>query len=204
MKKKIFIPHSVPFIGLLLFLVIILVLGIDILIYCLINRYVDFIFAAVVIIFSLYEAIRITLATKISLRQDTIFKCGDGLPKFEKVQYKCEVKYNDIQNIAIVASEKDSRNKRIRLAWASSIMPKKYLEFTLNNEQKIRMCIQYYTKKQIIKMLNLISFNMKAGQNENVLDIDMVMQDWYSYGGYNREDLKIKRGEKIRNKKDKK
>ena len=49
-------------------------------------------------------------------------------------------------------------------------------------------------------MLNYINENMQEVGNENKLDINKIIQDWYIYGGYNREELKIKRGEKIRKK----
>ena len=42
---------------------------------------------------------------------------------------------------------------------------------------------------------------MQLAGNENSLNVEEIMKDWYSYGGYNREDLKLKRGEKIRKKK---
>ena len=35
---------------------------------------------------------------------------------------------------------------------------------------------------------------MQYYKNECVLNIPEIMNDWYAYGGYNREDLKIKRG----------
>lgn len=45
---------------------------------------------------------------------------------------------------------------------------------------------------------------MTECNNENILNIEEIMKDWYSYGGYNREDLKLKRGEKIRKKSNRK
>ena len=208
MKKRIFIPCSIGFLLLETFLLAlsIIMLIIFILPYFGIDLsskswelYEDILFA-IAIIFLLYSSIRFLLAFKIHLRKEDIATFGDGLPKFEKIQYKCFVKYTDIQNIAIVASEKNSKNHRIQLRFVSSSMPKKYLEFTLINGKKNRMCINYYTKKQITKMLNYINLNMQLAGNENSLNVEEIMKDWYSYGGYNREDLKIKRGEKIRKK----
>lgn len=208
MRKRIFIPYSIGFI-----LLNLLFYGLDclIIVFFILNKFnlistniiwtpLEYILIFIGIIFLTYTAIRFLLAVKIHLRKNDIATFGDGLPKFEKIQYKCFVKYTDIQNIAIVASEKNSKNQRIQLRWVSSSMPKKYLEFTLINGKKSRMCINYYTKKQITKMLNYINLNMQLAGNENILNIDEIMKDWYSYDGYNREDLKIKRGEKIRKK----
>ena len=209
MKKRIFIPLSVGFILLNLFLealtvgaIILFVLGI---VDPLPNTNgVDVVFILIAMIFLAYSSIRILLSFKIHLRRLDIATFGDGLPKFEKIQHKCSINYEEIKNIAIIASENDSKNHRIQFRWVSSSMAKKYLEFTLINEKKERMCINYYTKKQIIKMLNYINMNMQYVGNINSLDIEEIMKDWYSYGGYNREDLKLKRGEAINRKKNKK
>ncbi len=52
-------------------------------------------------------------------------------------------------------------------------------------------------------MLNYLNHNMQIAGNKNILNVEEIMKDWYSYDGYNREDLKIKRGEKIRKRKNK-
>lgn len=134
------------------------------------------------ILFLLYTSIRFLFAPMIILKRDYIYKCGDGLPKFEKIQYKCSIKYTDIKNISIIASANDSKNKRIQLKWISSSVPKKYLEFEqINSNKKIRMCINYYTKKQIIKMLNYINNNMQQSGNENKLDVEAIMKCWFIF-----------------------
>lgn len=160
MKKRIFIPISFAFVCSVSFIVAIFILCIYGFVYCLQNKVegvqiYHYIIAVFGLIFVFYSFIRFLLCFKISLKQDSILTCGDGLPKFEKIQYRCEIKYTDIQNVSIVASEKNSKNQRIQLRWVSSYMPKKYLEFMLIDGQKKRMCINHYTKKQIIKMLNI-------------------------------------------------
>lgn len=206
MKKRIFIPVSVGFALLNIFFWGLTIAILASFILWLMGKIpgvepITAPFVVLAIIFLLYTSIRFLLCFKIHLRQNDIITFGDGLPKFEKIQYRCTVNYKDIQSIAIVASEKNSKNQSIQLAWVSSSMPKKYLEFTLQNvKKKQRICINYYNKKQIIKMLKYIDENMQEVGNENKLNIDEIMQDWYIYGGYNREDLKLKRGEKIRKK----
>lgn len=207
MKKRIFIPVSFGFIFLVLFFFALAVLGSISCVYGFLGLlegidvfYVPFILLGVIFVF--YTAIRLLCAFKIHLRQEDIATFGDGLPKIEKIQYKTFIKYSDIKNIAIIASEKDSRDKKIQAKWVSSSIPKKYLEFTLINEQKRRMCIHYYTRWQIKKMLAYISHNMKVMGNTNLLKIDEIMLDWYAYDGYNRDDLKLKRGERLSRKKE--
>ncbi len=206
MKKRIFIPVSVGFAFLNIFFGGLTIAILASFILWLMGKIpgvepITAPFVVLAIIFLLYTSIRFLLCFKIHLRQNDVITFGDGLPKFEKIQYRCTVNYKYIQSIAIIASEKNSKNQSIQLAWVSSSMPKKYLEFTLiNTKKKQRMCINYYNKKQIIKMLKYINENMQEIGNENKLNIDEIMQDWYIYGGYNREDLQLKRGEKIRKK----
>lgn len=215
MKKRIFIPYSFVYILLQLFFCALLVLLVVVFIQGLtgeielsVEDYIKNIFVFPVgIAFLSFTVYRFVYGFTIVLKTDHIFKGSDLLPKYERIQYKCTIAYNDIKNISIVASEKNSKNQRISskiISNKSSTMPKKYLEFTLISGKIERVCIQYYTKKQVIKLLNFINFNMQKANNQNVLLIDEIMKDWYTFGGYNREDLKIKRGETIKKKRPKK
>lgn len=211
MKKRIFIPYSFVYILLQLFFCALLVLLVVVFIQGLtgeielsVEDYIKNIFVFPVgIAFLSFTVYRFVYGFTIVLKTDYIFKGSDLLPKYERIQYKCTIAYNDIKNISIVASEKNSKNQRIKSTSILSI-PKKYLEFTLISGKIERICIHYYTKRQIIKLLNFINMNMKQVNNPNVLLIDEIMKDWYTFGGYNREDLKIKRGETIKNKRPKK
>lgn len=208
MKKRIFIPVSFGFILLVLFFFALAVLGSISCVYCFLGLLEDIdrfysIFILIGVIFVFYTAFRFLFAFKIHLRKEDVATFGDGLPKIEKIQYRTFVKYVDITNIVIIASEKDSRNKKIRARWISSSMPKKYLEFTLTNGKQTRMCIHYYTKWQVVKMLNCISHNMQISGDQNKLDVNEIMKDYYAYDGYNRDDLRLKRGERLPRKKEK-
>lgn len=205
MKKRIFIPLSISFSLLNILFWGFAILPIYLFIHDMVNGKVDTLTIVMPFIFIIlfYNALRFLLSIRISLKQSEIKTYGDGLPKFEKIQYKCSIKYKEIKDVAIVASEKNSLNKKISFKWVSSSMPKKYLEFTLTNDTKKRMCINYYNKKQIIKILTYLNLNMQVSENPNTLNVDEIMKDWYIFDGYNREDLKVKRGEKI-HKKDKK
>ena len=190
MKKRIFIPTSFGYLLLelliggtgLLILFAFIAIDLDVLYTNIDTTPLESILVFCSIIFVFYTFIRLLLACKITLKENEIYKCGDGLPKFEKIQYKCSIKYTDIKNVSIIASANDSRNKRIQLKWISSSVAKKYLEFEqINNNKKIRMCINYYTKKQVIKMLNYVNNKMQQLGNRNILNIEAIMQDWFKF-----------------------
>ena len=202
MKKRIFIPISISFIIINIILWGITLLGISMMLWDILDPpengrpLIVYLLVGLGIIFVFYSSIRFLLGLKISLREKEIYTYGDMMMKFEKVQYKCSIKYVDIQNIAIIASTKNSKNQQIPARSFSISMPIKYMEFLLINGDKQRIAINYYTKKQIIKMLGYINTNMQFTGSGNALNIDEIMKDWYTFGGYNRDDLKIKRGEK--------
>ena len=116
MKKRIFIPVSVGFAFLNIFFGGLTIAILASFILWLMGKIpgvepITAPFVVLAIIFLLYTSIRFLLCFKIHLRQNDIITFGDGLPKFEKIQYRCTVNYKDIQSIAIVASEKNSKNQ---------------------------------------------------------------------------------------------
>lgn len=66
---------------------------------------------------------------------------------------------------------------------------KKIFRIYPNERKKERVCINYYTKSQIIKMLNYINENMKTVGNENTLNIEEIMNNWYSHDKNNKKDI---------------
>ena len=163
MKKRIFIPLSLGYILLDLFFwaffvvcfLIFLLPYLDVNCPYKLPTFGAFVYLSSVLVV-LYSAIRLLLALKINLRAEDIYTYGDMLPKFEKIQYKTSIKYIDIVSVKIIASEKNSKNKRIPLPsrGISSFVANKYFEFLLTNGKKKRICINYYKKSQIIKLLN--------------------------------------------------
>lgn len=189
MKKRIFLPLTISHILTILIpgsMLIVCVIG---LVFSYIDSSAEVEGIALIgyylgIPFLSYSTIRLVLAPKVSLRNDYIYKNGDGLTKVDKIQYRCKVYYKDINNIEIVASTNNSKNQSVLNA---AII--KYLEFTLQDGQKERMIINFYRKKQIIKMLNMIKYNMQVVGNNAELDIDKIMESWYSVGGYNNKNV---------------
>lgn len=195
MKRKIFIPHSIGFILLNCFLwglsalyivvfIILPICGIELSSTPL--EVQDYIILIVGISFLLYSSIRFLLALKIHMRKDSIYTFGDMLPKFEKVQYKTSVKYKDIVNVKIISDEKNSKNKKIAFKWLSSAVPKKYIEIYLVDDTKERICINYYTKSQVTKLLNTLNDNMIAVGNVNLLNVNEILESWYTTNKYNK------------------
>ena len=189
MKKRVFLPLTISHI------LVIMIPG-SMLIACIIGlvlTYIDtsgdvnsgdYIIFYSAMIFLLYSTIRLVLAPKISLKKEFIYKNGDGLTKIDKIQYKCKVYYKDINKIEIISSSTNSNGQQV-----NNIAIIKFLEFTLKNGKKERMLINYYRKKQIIKMLNIIKNNMQVAGNDAKIDVDEIMKAWYTIGGYNKKNV---------------
>ena len=103
MKKRVFVPISIGFLLLDLFFWGLSILCLVTFIIELVNgspniewNFFEYAIMVFAIIFLFFTAIRFLLCFKIHLRKTDIITYGDGLPKFEKIQYKCIVKYKDI------------------------------------------------------------------------------------------------------------
>lgn len=182
--KKSFFPHSFTWVLYLLFIATLTVGSIIMTIFALISsriNYLSLITGIIAFIFLSYQLYVMIVSYKINLDDKTIYSNGDKFQKIEKVQYKCSINFSEISDIKIISSSKNSLNKQIQLRWISSTLPKKYLEFTLFNGQKERIWINQYTKKQIIKLLNIIIINIKENKNTNNFILEDIMKDWYSY-----------------------
>ena len=186
--KKIFFPHSFTWLLFLLFLLAFLVTIIVVFVLEILNSPLNadaLIFLPIGIIFFAYELFVMVFSYKIHITDTMIYTYGDKFSKLEKVQYKCKISFQDIQDIQIVASPKNSKNKQISY-WVASFVHKKFLEFTLTNGKKERICINHYTKKQVLKILNYILIYIS--QIENVdLNVQKIMQNWYTYDGYKKK-----------------
>lgn len=180
--KKSFFPHSFTWILYLLLITSFIALAIFSMITSFISsNYLISIVSFLTFVFLTYQLYVMIVSYKISINDKAIYTSGDKFQKIEKVQYPCSVNFSEISDIKIIASPKNSLNKQIQLRWISSTLPKKYLEFTLLDGQKKRIWINQYTKKQIIKLLNIIIVNIKKNDNPNNFNLDKIMEDWYSY-----------------------
>ena len=100
--------------------------------------------------------------------------------KDEKIQYPCSVNYCDIINIDLILSSNDSRNKPIKLAWLSSIIPKSYIE--IKTEKKtIRFCVTYYSNYQKQKIINEIRKRCEmVGNHLHMEDTKTIYENYKS------------------------
>ena len=186
MKKRIFIPVSISF---FLFDVIFFAFA-GVPLYLIIEDIKEKSFThdsfimILAFIYLFYVAVRFLFGPRIHMNKDAIKMYGDGSFKFERIQFKTNIMYKDIKSVKIIFSDKNSLNKPIHTYWPAAMSPKKYLEFTLMNDRKKRLCIIYYNKRQVRKILNYININMQYHNNENKLDIETIMQDWCTLIGY--------------------
>ena len=113
---------------------------------------------------------------------DTLIYCTEDIAntKVQRVQFKEEIKYQDIVKINIVGDTTNSKFKRIETFALKSNVIKKYLEFELLDGSKKRIWIDYYTRNQVVKMLGIILKNIKKINENNNLSIDDIMLDYYS------------------------
>ena len=158
MKKIVFYRLSVIFIICLLFISLIPLSAIYLIIFYKLSVY-EYIISILAILLFGYQLIRL-MKFRIVLNKNYIYANSDGLSLRERVQYETQINYSDILNVDIVKSEKNSLGKKIKKRWISSNVKKTYLRFKLKNGDYNYICVDYYSKKQVSKLLNEITKRM--------------------------------------------
>ena len=105
------------------------------------------------------------LHNHIILFDDKIVVKGDFIITKDTIQYPVEIKYNEIENVALISvNATNSLKKRLRTANAyASIAPLLYFEVTLKSGKTEWIFIRCFSKKQRVKILDMV--NTKAGLN---------------------------------------
>lgn len=192
MKRKVFYQHHIGIIIFLVFLSVIFCLGVYFIVDCFVNRIIsnrNWWLIALIFIAMIYILSNILSFAKhrIVLDDKKIFTPGDWQGKSHKVQYKTTVKYEDIIDLKIITSTKNSKNKTITASVPSSYVLKPYLEFTLKNGNKQRIFIQFFTKKQWAKIIDEIKLRIiNVGNNIEIQNtLEMINNvDTKTYFGF--------------------
>ena len=103
------------------------------------------------------------LHNKIVLTDNKIIITGHLNKKNKGLQFPDEIEYNEIQDVAIICANANSKKKQIKNAGYSSLRPFIYYELMLKNEETKWIYIECFTKKQRKQILDII--NDKVGLN---------------------------------------
>lgn len=114
-------------------------------------EWVSFIFSIIAIIYISYLILRVS-KRKIILYEDRIFVLEDVGSKDVKLQYELEIFFSDIQEILIKVDTRNSLNKSMR--YVHTPMP--YIVFVLSNGLEKRVNVYYYSKNQVIEVIDYI------------------------------------------------
>ena len=203
MKRKIFIPLSLLSILTSMFLCSLFLISFVYVTVGVINGqitsylgyiYLEYIIVCISTIIMLFLSLSITIQYTITIKDKYISIWGLGKRNITTDQYYCEVEYSKIKNIDIIPSKNDSLNKKI--TGPAGITIKEYLEFTLIDDSKKRFNIFYFSKKQMRKILIIITERMKNMGNENYgnINIDnLIKKQWNTYQEYKRKYLQNKK-----------
>ncbi len=142
---------------------------------------------AIADIYLFFVTINFSFGFNLSLREKDVYTHGDFYPKFIKFQYKCSADYKDIISAKIVFTSLNSKRQKIFTGYPSATF--KFLELTLDSGRKRRFVVNYYTKRQFLKMLNIINYNIRMSGNNKVLNIDEILMDWTSLLGKKNKNL---------------
>lgn len=165
MKKKIFFQISIIlYIGLLLFLGL-TAAGIYVVSEFFISKisdasafdWIGMLAGLFTVIFMGYTFIRMA-RNRIILNESEIFVPENWGNKNNKIQYETHIYYAEIQKIFIISSDKNSLNKTSR--WIFTPMP--YIVFECEDDKQKAINVFYYSKKQVIRILDETITRAKA------------------------------------------
>ena len=109
----------------------------------------------------------------IHLTVDKIYMNDDWNNKRNKIQYYTEVYFVDIESVDIFWTKCDSKGKLIKSGLFSALVEKPYLSIKTKNGEVSNFFIMYVSKKDVIRIINEISYRMKrVGNNIDIINIE--------------------------------
>lgn len=168
MKKKTFIQISITLYSLLALLLTIVAAALYVVIEFIrsYNKIADalewagFIAAILAIILLAYLIIRL-IRNRIVLEINNIYVPAYWGKNINKTQHKIKINYEEIQDIAIIASNKNSLNTAI-----SHFATMPYIVFHCKDGSQNAVNIQFYSKKQVIAIIDEIKVRAAIMGNE--------------------------------------
>lgn len=109
----------------------------------------------------------------IKINNDYIFVPNQRVKSDWRTQNETTIYFNKISKIEIIGSINNSSDKKIHKLGYGQLKIKKYLQFILNDGTRKRIWIDYYTKKQVQYLLDLIDNYVSINKQE-------IMANWYS------------------------
>lgn len=110
------------------------------------------------------------MQNKIIFKGEKIIVTGHGIKKKQGLQFPDEIEYTQIQDVAIICANANSKKKRIKNAGYSSLRPYTYYEITLKNGDTKWMYIEGFSKRQREKMLDIINEKVGLSLSYNQLE----------------------------------
>lgn len=170
MKKKMFFQISIVLYIMLIFFLTIIVAIIYAIIKLLSNgfnnstlEWIYLISAILGLAFISYLFIKMA-KNRIILKSTEIFVPANWGNKKSKIQYETKISYKEIQNIFMISSYKNSINQKTE--WVFIPMP--YIVFDCSDNKQKAINVYYYSKKQIIKIIDEIRIRAKNLGNNNL------------------------------------
>lgn len=112
-------------------------------------------------LYGIYTFVKLA-KNRIILTETEIFVPGHWGSEDSRIQYETHIKYDEIKNIFMTASNKNSLGQDAR--WVITIMP--YIVFECRDGGQEAINVLYFSKKQAIKIIDLAIERAKALGND--------------------------------------
>lgn len=156
MKKRFFQLHII-YIFLILLIFLFALIGLYSLYIGIVEKFTFLIIFGLIFFSMISINIFMSAYYHITFTEDHIYISGELLSRSERTQFRDLIEYKEISDIKVVIDTKNSKNKPFPWYVSSRYTPRTYFEFTLNNGKRKRMYIMFFSKKQRIKMVDIIN-----------------------------------------------
>lgn len=137
----------------------------------------------------------------ITFNTDHIYVPFDWRIKRNRQQYRVEVKYEDIMDVSFIRSTKSSKNTTIQEE-SSKPTYHQYMVLLLKNGRKERIKIDWYSKKQKVKILEELKKRLEyCGNNIDLTQAQEILKNLGMTGPKFVLDIAEKRDQKKQEKK---
>lgn len=178
-----FIPNSIPIWSIRIFFLSISITELCCSIYLFVVDYITLLWLIIFLLVSIMAICEMIVyfSYNIKIFEQAIYTKGEfRLFKSDRIQYKIQINYTDIEDIKIISSTRNSKNQVLHINLIASPISK-FLEFKIKSGKLKRVWINFFTKIQVERLLKTLIDRIKSVNPETQLSVEKIMEDWYAY-----------------------
>lgn len=123
---------------------------------------------------------------KICFKENNLIVKSSGIYTNEKIQKELQIEYSDILSISLLKSKNDSCDKPIKNKLRlNTLVYKNYINLTTTKGCVNRIYVTYFSKRQIIKIVEEIKYRCSTVGNDNLINVNskILLDEFFNHKG---------------------